>query len=91
MNTVPDDMERRLRETLDTLASGVHPARDAYRTARGDWLRRERRRRIVLALLVAVVFTVAVLIGLWVLNQAPAGTGAIFTEPTSSPYPAGHG
>jgi hypothetical protein len=81
MNTVPDDMERRLRETLDTVASGVHPARDAYRTARGDWLRRERKRRLVLALLVAVVFTVAVLIGLWVLNQAPAGTGAIFIEP----------
>jgi ferric-dicitrate binding protein FerR (iron transport regulator) len=82
MNTVPDDMERRLRETLDTLASGVHPAqpaREAYRSARGDWLRRERRRRIVLAVLVAVVFALAVAIGLWVLNQAPTGTGAIFT------------
>jgi hypothetical protein len=85
MNTVPDDMERRLRETLDTVASGVHPARDDYRTARGDWLRRERKRRIVLALLVAFVFTVAVLIGLWVLNQAPTGTGVIFTE-----SPGGH-
>ncbi|WP_206790729.1 hypothetical protein [Amycolatopsis sp. MtRt-6] len=91
MNTVPEDMERRLRETLDTLAGGVHPAPDAYRTARGDWLRRERRRRLVLALLVAVVFTVAVVIGLWVLNQAPAGNGAIFTEPASTVHPAGRG
>jgi len=92
MNTVPDDMERRLRETLDTLAAGVHPARDAYRTARGDWRRRERRRRIVLALLVAVVFTVAVAIGLWVLNQAPAGNGAIFTEPAAAAvHPDGRG
>ena len=87
-----DRTEQALREALGTLADGVHAAPDAYRTARGDWRRRERRRRIVLALLVAVVFTVAVAIGLWVLNQAPAGNGAIFTEPAAAAvHPDGRG
>ncbi|MDQ1043028.1 hypothetical protein QFZ76_001264 [Streptomyces sp. V4I2] len=71
--------ERELREALETLAGGVQAAPDAYRTARGEWLRRERRRRLVLAVLIAVVFTLATLIGLWVLNQAPADPGVIFS------------
>ncbi|WP_390898684.1 hypothetical protein [Streptomyces fulvoviolaceus] len=71
--------ERELREALEALAGGVQAAPDAYRTARGDWLRRERRRRLVLAVLIAVVFTLATLIGLWVLNQAPADPGVIFS------------
>lgn len=33
----------------------------------------------VLAVLIAVVFTLATLIGLWVLNQAPADPGVIFS------------
>ena len=83
--TIPPDApgtpgtEKQLREALETLAHQVHPAPDAYRTARGDWLRRERRRRFVLAVLVTVVFVLAVLIGLWVLNQAPTGSGVIFS------------
>jgi hypothetical protein len=77
--------ENQLREALETLAHQVHPAPDAYRTARGDWLRRERRRRLVLAVLVTVVFVLAVLIGLWVLNQAPTGSGVIFS---GAPAPA---
>ncbi|MGA5449220.1 hypothetical protein ACPCVO_21455 [Streptomyces umbrinus] len=75
----PDRTEQELREALEALAGGVHPAPDAYRTARGDWLRRERRRRLVLAVLIAVVFTLATLIGLWVLNQAPSEPGVIFS------------
>ncbi|MEU5347956.1 MULTISPECIES: hypothetical protein [unclassified Streptomyces] len=75
----PDRTEQELREALETLAGGVHAAPDAYRTARGDWLRRERRRRLVLAVLIAVVFTLATLIGLWVLNQAPSEPGVIFS------------
>ncbi|MGW2383179.1 hypothetical protein [Streptomyces lincolnensis] len=71
--------ERELREALEALAGGVRAAPDAYRTARGDWLRRERRRRLVLAVLITVVFTLATLIGLWVLNQAPADPGVIFS------------
>ncbi|POX40721.1 hypothetical protein [Streptomyces sp. Ru72] len=77
--TSPDRTERELREALAALADGVHAAPDAYRTARGTWLRRERRRRLVLAVLVAVVFTLATLIGLWVLNQTPSDPGVIFS------------
>jgi hypothetical protein len=74
-----DRTERELREALATLADGVRAAPDAYRTARGEWLRRERRRRLVLAALIAVVFALATLIGLWVLNQAPSDPGVIFS------------
>jgi hypothetical protein len=90
---VPDapGTEKQLQEALEALAHEVHPASDAYRTARGDWLRRERRRRLILAVLVTVVFALAVLIGLWVLNQAPSGSGVIFNgnhAPTASAPPA---
>ncbi|MFF8955546.1 hypothetical protein [Streptomyces sp. NPDC014894] len=67
------DTERRLREAMEALAGQVHPAPDAYRTARGEWHRRERRRRLVLTALVAAVFTLAVVAGVWVLNSAPPG------------------
>lgn len=79
----PPGTERRLSEALEALAGGVHPAPDAYRTARGDWQRRERRRRMILAVLVTVVFTLATLIGLWVLNQVPAKPSVIFNEAAS--------
>ena len=78
-DTSPDRTERELAEALEALAGGVRPAPDAYRTARGDWLRRERRRRLVLAVLIAVVFTLATLIGLWVLNRAPSDPGVFFS------------
>jgi hypothetical protein len=74
-----DRTERELRAVLDALAGGVRAAPDAYRTARGDWLRRERRRRLVLTVLIAVVFALATLIGLWVLNQTPSDPGVIFS------------
>ncbi|WP_241267005.1 hypothetical protein [Streptomyces scabichelini] len=78
--TERDRTEQALREALGTLADGVRAAPDAYRTARGDWVRRERRRRLVLAVLIAVVFTLATLIGLWVLNRAPSDPGVIFSN-----------
>ncbi|WP_210638275.1 hypothetical protein [Streptomyces sp. GESEQ-13] len=71
--------ERELADALHALAGGVLPDPDAYRTARGEWLRRERRRRLVLTVLVAVVFALATVIGLWVLNQAAAEPGVIFS------------
>ncbi|MGW6905496.1 MULTISPECIES: hypothetical protein [unclassified Streptomyces] len=82
--TGPDRTERELREALSALADGVQAAPDAYRTARGEWLRRERRRRLVLAVLIAVVFALATLIGLWVLNQAPTDPGVIFSDTGSA-------
>jgi len=75
----PDRTERELQEALAALADGVRAAPDAYRTARGEWLRRERRRRLVLAVLVTVVFALATLIGLWVLNQTPSNAGVVFS------------
>ncbi|WP_329013339.1 hypothetical protein [Streptomyces sp. NBC_00690] len=86
--------ERQLREAMEALAGQVHPAPDAYRTARGEWQRRERRRRLVLTLLVTVVFTLATLAGLWVLNSAPPGSPGIFhddrppgpTSPATVPF-----
>lgn len=86
-DTGPDRTERELQEALAALAGGVHAAPDAYRTARGEWLRRERRRRLVLAVLIAVVFALATLIGLWVLNQAPADPGVIFSGTTEVSLP----
>jgi len=87
--TGPDrSTERELQEALAALAGGVHAAPDAYRTARGEWLRRERRRRLVLAVLITVVFALATLIGLWVLNQTPTHPGVIFSgTPASLPRP----
>jgi type VI protein secretion system component VasF len=89
MSTTPGAprTEKQLRETLETLAHQVQPAPDAYRAARGDWRRRERRRRLILTILITAVFTLAVLIGLWVLNQAPSSSSAVFNgapSPTTS-------
>jgi hypothetical protein len=90
-NTGAPGTEKQLREALETLADQLHPAPDAYRAARGDWRRREHRRRLVLTVLITVVFALAVLIGLWVLNQAPSGSGTIFSDahsPVASAPPA---
>ena len=87
--TEHDGTEQELRDALQALAGGVQAAPDAYRTARGDWLRRERRRRLVLAALIAVVFTLATLIGLWVLNQTPTHPGVIFSGAGSAGTPGG--
>ncbi|MBB6351040.1 hypothetical protein ACWGH8_03770 [Nonomuraea muscovyensis] len=73
--------EERLRETLNVLASQVQPQPDAYRQARADWKRRERRRRLVLATLVTIVFALANIIGLWALNQTPSQPQVIFNGP----------
>lgn len=82
--------EEQLQKALEALAEGVHPAPAAYRAARGDWLRRERRRRVILAALITVLFTLATLIGLWVLNQAPSKPGVTFDDavPTQQHRPA---
>jgi hypothetical protein len=90
MNIGPME-EERLRETLDALAAQVHAPPDAYRQARNDWRRRERRRRLILAILVAIVFTIADVIGLWALNHSHDGQRVIFNGPVQvephSPVP----
>lgn len=88
MSTSPSpsspDTEEQLRNALEAFAEGVRPAPGAYRAAHVDWQRRERRRRAVLAVLITVVFALATLIGLWVLNQAPAEPGVIFDDRVST-------
>src|SRR5690606_35841762 len=72
-----DRTEQDLRDALQALAGGVLPDPDAYRTARGTWLRRERRRRLVLTVLVAVVLALAVPSGPWVHPHSSADPGVI--------------
>ncbi|MFF7249682.1 hypothetical protein ACFZBU_37945 [Embleya sp. NPDC008237] len=79
--STPPGTEEQLCEALEILAAGIHPAPDAYRTAHGDWQRRERRRRLILAGLIVLVFTLATVIGVLVLNHAPADAGPTFEHP----------
>ena len=78
-----------LREALEALADGVPPAAptESYRSALGAWRRRERKRRVVLAILILVVFVLAILAGLWVLNGASSGEGVIYSAALDDRYP----
>lgn len=80
MSSMPT-AEDQLRDALDALATGVTAEPDAYHRVRAEWRRRDRRRRLILAILVAVVFAVADAVGLWALNQADAGSHIIFDGP----------
>ncbi|MDQ7908431.1 hypothetical protein RB614_28275 [Phytohabitans sp. ZYX-F-186] len=72
--------EEKLRETLGALAAGIEADPPVYRKARAEWRRRERRRRLVLAVLIAIVFALADLIGLWALNQTRDHDPIIFDD-----------
>jgi len=76
--------EEQLREALEALAGGVHPAPDAYIEVPREWRRRERRRRLILYILIAVVFTCADVAGLWALNHANNQPHVIFNQPAST-------
>jgi hypothetical protein len=77
--------DERLREAFDALASGVRGDPGAYRRASAGWRRRYRRRRLVLAILAALVFTAADAVGLWALSQADPNTHVIFSDPVDRP------
>jgi len=77
--------DERLREAFDALASGVQADPGAYRRASASWRRRHRRRRLVLAILAALVFTAADAVGLWALSQADPNTHVIFSGPVHGP------
>jgi hypothetical protein len=72
--------EEQLRDALDLLATRIDAAPPAYGPAQAGWRRRERRRRLILAVLIAVVFAVVDIIGLWALNQAQDGSHVIFDD-----------
>jgi hypothetical protein len=86
MSSGPARTEERLRQALDAVAGGVHPPPHAYRQVRQEWHRRERRRRLILAILIALVFAVADAIGLWALNQTHVDSPVIFNGPASTQH-----
>jgi hypothetical protein len=77
-----DHAEQRLREALAARASRVRPATPPYRQVSASWRRRERKRRLILAILTAAVFTAADAVGLWALNHANTESHVIFSDPT---------
>jgi hypothetical protein len=85
----PPDTDRQLREALGALAAGVQADPGAYRRASAGWRRRDRRRRLVLAILAALVFTAADAVGLWALSQADPNTHVIFSDPSQAPAAPG--
>lgn len=76
----PRDTEQRLRDALDALAAEVHPDPDAYRRVIIRWRRRERKRRLIIAILSTLIFAAADAIGLWALNQADPKAHIIFSD-----------
>ncbi|MEU8245877.1 hypothetical protein [Nonomuraea sp. NPDC048916] len=84
MTTGPANTEEQLREVLDKLANSVQAAPDAYRRVQGEWRRRERRRRITLVILLALIIALADIAGLWALNQYRGQQHNVFNVPVPS-------
>jgi hypothetical protein len=83
------DTEQRLRDALGALAAEVQPNPDAYRRAITGWKRRERKRRLIVAILSTVIFAGADAIGLWALNQAPSNSPIFSDSSTVEDRPLG--
>jgi hypothetical protein len=86
------ETERRLRQALDAVASGVRTRPDAYERALAEWRRRERRRRLIGLLLACLIFALADGIGLWALNYSsirpgPADRVVFDAPPPAVPHP----
>lgn len=81
-------VDERLRAALGAAAAGVRSDPGAYRRVSAGWRRREGRRRLVLAVLAAVVFVAADAVGLWALSQADPNTHVIFSD-TGAPAEPG--
>lgn len=90
MTTDWDNTEQLLRDALAPLIADAQRDPDAARQVIARWKRRERKRRLVIATLIAVIFTTADAIGLWALNRADPGTHIIFSDsPTVQHDPVG--
>lgn len=77
------DAEARLRDALSARAEQVQNEPPGYRQVSAAWTRRERKRRMILAILVAAIFAAADAVGLWALNQANPESHVIFSTPTA--------
>lgn len=73
--------EQRLSETLDTLAGQVGSSTGAFPRARAEWRRRERRRRLVGAVLAVTVVATANGAALWALSDGSADTHIVDQSP----------
>lgn len=82
------ETERRLRQALDAVASGVRTRPDAYERALAEWRRRERRRRLAGLLLACLIFALADGIGLWALNHGSTHPGLQDPVVFDAPPPA---
>ncbi|HEU4425252.1 MAG TPA: hypothetical protein VFR67_22200, partial [Pilimelia sp.] len=71
------DTADQLREVFDALTTTVRGTPDGYPKALAGWRRRERRRRLVVAILATVIFALADIIGLWALSNADVDTHII--------------
>jgi hypothetical protein len=80
-----------LRDVFNTLTSTVQGTPNGYPAALAQWRRRERRRRLVLAILAAVVFALADIIGLWALSNASVDRHIIFNDRPGVSEPADGG
>lgn len=81
------EAERRLRDTLDALAAGVTPDRDAYRKVAATWRWREVRRRLAAVILAGVIIVAGVVLGLWLLNRTAAKEPVVFQGPAVAAGP----
>jgi len=81
----PRPTDERLREAFGAIASGVQANPGSYRQVSAGWRCRDRRRRLVLAIVAAVVFAAADAVGLWALSQADPNTHVIFSDPVQRP------
>lgn len=61
----------------------MQPEAPGYRQVSASWKRRERKRRLILAVLTATIFAAADAVGLWALNQANPESHVIFSVPTA--------
>ena len=69
-----------LRDVFDALTSSVQGTPNGYPKALAQWRRRERRRRLTVAILAAIIFALADIIGLWALSNASVDTHIIFND-----------
>jgi hypothetical protein len=84
-----DRAEEQLRAALHARAAQVSATPPAYGKVSAVWRRRERKRRLILAILAALVFTTADGVALWALNHANTDSHIIFSDPKPAERPIG--
>lgn len=73
-----EDTEARVRDSLEALAAQATSSPDAYAKAKCEWQRRDRRRRLIMLAIAAVLVAAADIVGLWALH--------VHDSPPPAPY-----